>query len=187
MAKVKTGPKVRRKGGGVAAKEQKVGDLAEIASAPAIVLTAYRGLRVQELQDLRRKLRPRGVDYRVVKNTLFARAAERSGRPEIRPLLAGPTAVAVPAKGQAVDESELARSLVDELRAFRALRIVGALVGARAFSPDEVLVLARLPARPQLHAALLGTLQAPLGNVAGTLRAPLANLVQVLTARGSAA
>lgn len=188
MAKVKTGPKVRRKGGGVAAKAQKVGALAEhLAGASAIVVTEYRGLKVGELQDLRRKLRAKGVDYHVVKNTLFSRAATDAGRPAIRPLLTGPTAIAVPAKGQQLDEAEIARSLVDEMRTFKALRLMGALVGERAFGPDEVTALSRLPSRLQLQGMLIGTLQSPLGTLTQTLRAPLANLVHVFTARGSAA
>lgn len=188
MAKVKTGPRTKRKGGGVAAKAQKVGQLAEhVASAPAIVLTEYRGLRVQELQDLRRRLRPRGVDYVVVKNTLFARAAEQAGKPQVRPLLAGPTAVAVPAAGRTLDESEIARSLVDEIRTFRALKIVGAVVGSRAFGAEEVQTLARLPSRAQIQATIVGSLQAPLGGLTGTLTAPFSRLIHVLTARGSAA
>lgn len=188
MAKIRTGPKVKRKGGGVAAKAQKVGTLAEsVAAATAIVVTEYRGLKVQELQDLRRKLRPRGVDYVVVKNTLFSRAADQAGKPQIRPLLSGPTAVAVPAAGRTVDESELARGLVDELRTFRALKIVGAVVGSRAFSAEDVQALARLPSRPQLLATIVGSIQAPLGTLTGTLSAPFSQLVQVLTARGAAA
>lgn len=188
MAKVKTGPKVKRKGGGVAAKAQKVGELAEhLSGASAIVVTAYRGLTVQDLQDLRRKLRTKGVDYHVVKNTLFSRAATDAGRPAIRPLLTGPTAIAVPLRGERIDEVELARSVVDEMRTFKALKLMGALIGERAFGPDEVTALSRLPSRQQLQATFVGTLQAPLGTLTATLRAPVANLVHVLTARGAAA
>lgn len=188
MAKVKTGPKVRRKGGGVAAKAQKVSALAEhLSGSAAVVVTEYRGLTVQDLQDLRRKLRTRGVDYHVVKNTLFARAADEAGRPAIRPLLSGPTAIAVPAKDQTLDEVEVARSVVDEMRTFKALKVAGALIGGRAYGPDDVTSLARLPSRQQLQGALVGTLQAPLGNLVSTLGAPFLQLVHVLTARGSAA
>jgi len=188
MAKVKTGPKVKRKGGGVAAKAQQVDALAsELAGAPSLIVTEYRGLRVQELQDLRRKLRPRGVEYRVVKNTLFARAADKAGRAALRSLLVGPTAVAVPVGGDGLDEVELARSLVDELRTFRALRITGAFVAGRTMGADDVQALARLPGRAQLQAELVGTLQSPLAAVAGVLQAPLASLIHAFTARGSAA
>ncbi|MBI2325327.1 MAG: 50S ribosomal protein L10 [Chloroflexi bacterium] len=188
MAKVKTGPKVKRKGGGVAAKREKVGALAEhLTGSSAIVVTEYRGLTVGELQDLRRKLRAKGVDYHVVKNTLFSRAAADAGREAIKPLLTGPTAIAVPAKGQKIDEVDMARSLVDELRTFKALKVTGALVGERAFGPDEVTALSKLPGRPQLQAMLIGTLEAPLATLTRTLGAPFSQLIHVLTARGAAA
>ncbi len=185
MAKVKTGPKVKRKGGGVAAKAAAVDALAGgVAAAPAFVVTEYRGLTVQELQDLRRKLRPRGVEYHVVKNTLFARAAEKAGRGGLRSLLVGPTAVAVPREGERrIDEVELARSLVDEMRTLKALKIMGAFVGGMVMGPDDVQALARLPGRATLQAQLIGTLQSPLGNLTSLLQTPLGNLVRVLQAR----
>jgi large subunit ribosomal protein L10 len=182
LAKIKTGPKVKRKGGGVAAKSRKVDDLAtQMANDPLIVVTEYRGLKVGELQELRRRLRPRGVEYHVVKNSLFARAAEKSGKGELRSLLAGPTAVAL-STGEEVD---LAKSLVDETRALKALKILGAFMGGRALTADEVQSLARLPGRPQLQATLVGTLQAPLASLVGVLTAAHGNLVRVLQARGS--
>lgn len=189
MAKAKTGPKVKRKATGVPAKAKRVEELArQIEGTSLIFVTEYRGLKVGELQELRRRLRPRGVEYHVVKNSLFARAAEGSGRAGLRSLLAGPTAVAIPGDGGArLDEAEMAKTLMDETRTFKALRVVGALVSGRALGADEVQTLARLPGRPQLQATIVGSLQAPLGNVTGTLQAPFANLIRVLSARGSAA
>jgi len=185
MAKVKTGPKVKRKGGGVAAKSAKVDVLvSEVASAPAFVVTEYRGLKVQDLQDLRRKLRPRGVEYHVVKNTLFARAAEKAGRGGLRSLLVGPTAVAVATDGEKrIDEVELAKSLVDEMRTLKALKIMGAFVSGTVMGPEDVLALARLPGRALLQAQLIGTIQSPLANLTSLLQTPLGNLVRVLQAR----
>src|ERR1700687_4770560 len=79
MAKVKTGPKVKRKGGGVPAKSRAVDALAEqLRGATAVIVTDYRGLRVGELQDLRKRLRPKRVEYHVVKNSLFTRAAAKT-------------------------------------------------------------------------------------------------------------
>jgi large subunit ribosomal protein L10 len=182
MAKIKTGPKVKRKGGGVAAKAKKVEGLAsELGGTVSLVVTDYRGLKVGELQELRRRLRPRGIEYHVVKNSLFARAAEQSGKAELRAMLAGPTAVAI---GDG-DDVELAKSLVDEARVLKALKILGALIGGRAMSAEDVTSLARLPGRPQLQAILVGTLQAPLAQVVGALTGAQSNLVRVLQARGS--
>jgi len=182
LAKIKTGPKVKRKGGGIPAKAKAVDTLAgELSGTVSLVVTEYRGLKVGELQELRRRLRPRGIEYHVVKNSLFARAADKSGKGELRSLLAGPTAVAV---GD-VDEVVLAKSLVDEARVLKALKILGALIGGRALGPDDVQSLARLPGRPQLQAMIVGSLQAPLAQIVGVLTAAQGNLVRVLQARGS--
>ena len=175
MAKIKTGPKVKRKGGGIPAKAKAVDTLAgELSGTVSLVVTEYRGLKVGGL-------RPRGIEYHVVKNSLFARAADKSGKGELRSLLAGPTAVAV---GD-VDEVVLAKSLVDEARVLKALKILGALIGGRALGPDDVQSLARLPGRPQLQAMIVGSLQAPLVQIVGVLTAAQGNLVRVLQARGS--
>src|SRR3989454_9799210 len=162
MAKLKTGPKVKRKGGGIRMKAKKVDVLtSELAAASSFVVTEYRGLKVGELQQLRRRLRPRGIEYHVVKNSLFTRAAEKSGKAELRSILAGPTAVAV---GDG-DEVELAKSLVDEARTLKALKILGALIGGRALRSDDGGALARLPRRPQAQATLVGGRQASLGQL----------------------
>jgi large subunit ribosomal protein L10 len=182
MAKIKTGPKVKRKGGGVPAKAKRVDELSTgLEGTVSLVVTEYRGLKVGELQELRRRLRPRGIEYRVVKNSLFARAAEKSGKGQLRSLLAGPTAIAI---GDG-DEVDLAKSLVEEARVLKPLRILGALIGGRALSADDVTSLARLPSRAQLQGTIVGTLQAPLTQIVGVLTAGQSNLIRVLQARAA--
>src|SRR5258708_28644922 len=122
MAKVKTGPKTKRKGGGSPAKAKAVEGLqAQLERSKAIIVTEYRGLTVAELQDLRRKLRPKGVEYHVVKNSLFNRAADASGRGAMRSLLSGPTAVALGTGA----EVELAKTFIDETQLFKSRKTAG--------------------------------------------------------------
>ena len=182
MAKIKTGPKVKRKGGGIPAKSRAVDALAEqLRGSSALIVTDYRGLKVGELQDLRRRLRPKNVEYHVVKNSLFTRAAAKTERAGLASLLAGPTAVAL----GSIDEVELAKSMVDEARVLKSLRILGAYIGGRTMSVDDVQILARLPGRPYLQAQIVGSLQAPLSQLTGLFQAPFQNLVHVLTARAN--
>jgi large subunit ribosomal protein L10 len=182
MAKIKTGPKVKRKGGGVPAKSRAVDALADqLSGSTALVVTEYRGLKVTELQDLRKRLRPRGVEYHVVKNSLLSHAASKTQREELRSLLSGPTAIAM-SNG---DEVDLAKGLIDETKALKALRILGGLLGGKAVSADQITALSKLPGRPQLQAEIVGSLQAPLGQIVGVLGAPFQQLVHVFGARGS--
>jgi large subunit ribosomal protein L10 len=184
MAKVKTGPKTKRKGGGVPAKAKAVESLqSQLEKSTAIIVTEYRGLTVSELQGLRRKLRPKGVEYHVVKNSLFSRAAEGSGRGALRSLLSGPTAVALGTS----DEVDLAKGLIDETRTFKTLRIVGGFLGGRVMSAEDVAALAKLPSKLQLQAMLVGSLTAPLAQTVAVLQAPLAQLIRILNAKSQQA
>jgi large subunit ribosomal protein L10 len=183
LAKLKTGPRVKRKGGGIPAKAKKVDSLAErIAASRAVVVTEYRGLSVQDLQDLRRRLRPKGVEYEVVKNSLFRRAADQSGR-GMSGLVTGPTAVAL----GTIDEVDLARGIVDELRGLRALKVVGAWVGGQVLRADDVQSLAKLPPKLQLQATIVGSLQAPLAGVVGVVTGAHSQLIRVLEAKAASA
>ena len=180
MAKTKTGPKVKRKGGGVPAKSRAVDALAaQLSGSTALIVTEYRGLRVTELQDLRKRLRPRGVEYHVVKNSLLSRAASQTQRDGLARLLSGPTAIAF----SSGDEIELAKGLMDEARALKALRVVGGLLGGQTVSAEDISTLARLPGRKHLQGQIVGAVQAPLGQLTGLLHAPFRTLVHVLTAR----
>lgn len=182
MAKIKTGPKVKRKGGGVPAKSRAVDALADqLSASTALIVTEYRGLKVSELQDLRKRLRPRGVEYHVVKNSLLTRAASKTQRDGLAKLLSGPTAIAM----SSGDEVELAKGIMDEAKALKALRVIGGLLSGQTVSAEDIQALARLPGRAYLQGQLVGTIQAPLGQVTGLLQAPFQNLIHVLTARSA--
>lgn len=167
--------------------ESKAAKVEELRSAirgvSGLVLTDYRGLTVQNLQELRRRLRPRGIEYRVVKNTMLRIAATDVGLPDVRALFEGPTAIAL-TRGDGV---ELAKGIVEETRTLKTLRIHGGVVGGRVLTADDILYLASLPGRAQLQATIVGVLQAPLAQLTATLEAPLRVLVATLVARGSAA
>ena len=183
MAKIKTGPKVKRKGGGVPAKSRAVDALADqLSGSTALIVTEYRGLKVMELQGLRKRLRDRRVEYHVVKNSLLSRAATKTDREGLRTLLAGPTAIAL-SQG---DEVELAKGLIDEtktLKTLKTLKILGGLLGGKPVSAEQITALSKLPGKPQLQAEIVGSLQAPLAQMVGLINAPFQSIVHVLTAR----
>jgi large subunit ribosomal protein L10 len=114
-----------------------------------------------------------------VKNSLFARAATKTQREGLTALLSGPTAVAM-SKG---DEVEFAKGLTDEARTLKALRIIGGLIGGQSYSAEDITALSKLPGRAYLQAQIVGSIQAPLGQITNLLNAPFATLVHVLTAR----
>jgi large subunit ribosomal protein L7/L12 len=162
-----------------AEKESAVDGLVErLARAEIAVLTEYRGLSVSDLQDLRGRLRPVGVDYIVAKNTLTRFAAERTGRTGIVQDLVGPTAIAF-----GTDPVATAKALQDYTRVNRAFLLKSALLGDRRIDPREVEQLASLPPVDQLRGRVFGMIVSPLQATVTVLAAPLAGLARVLEAR----
>ena len=76
--------------------EQKAAVVSEIKekfdNAKSIVLFDARGLKVSEVNELRRALRETDSDYKVYKNTLTRRAVEETGY-DLNSYLIGPTAI----------------------------------------------------------------------------------------------
>lgn len=77
-------------------KKKIVADLREkFLKSKIVITTDYKGLDVETLNDLRRKLRAAGVEYKVVKNTLLSRASEDTDVAVIQDSFKGPSAIAL--------------------------------------------------------------------------------------------
>jgi large subunit ribosomal protein L1 len=166
------------------AKLEKVDEIEQtLDDVAALVLTDYRALKVAELQELRRRLRKNGIEYHVVKNTLFRIAAKERGLPDIERLLSGPMAIAI----TKTDEVELAKGIVDETRTLKTLKIYGGVVRGRVMGAEDINALAALPGKASLQATIVGALAAPLTQLVATLEAPLRELVATFTAKAAQA
>jgi len=128
---------------------------------------AYQGLRVSEMNELRRQLRLKGVDVRVVKNTLLRLAANEVDQPELSQLIEGPSAI-VFGYGDVVETAKVVTEYAQQAK--NAFAVRGAYLDGRVLSAKEVGELATLPPRPIL-----------IGRLAGALNGPMYKLVQLLT------
>ncbi|OGP58198.1 MAG: 50S ribosomal protein L10 [Deltaproteobacteria bacterium RBG_13_61_14] len=138
-----------------------------LEKAPGAVAADFRGLDMESITELRRKMRAESVDFRVVKNTLTRRAAEGTPLAPLVSLLEGPTALAVHPE----DPTIPARILSEFARSHEALKIKGGVLVGRLLNPREVEALARLPRRPQMLALLAGVLMAGPQKMAALLAA----------------
>jgi large subunit ribosomal protein L10 len=161
-------------------KREAVAELAELLrSSSAMAVTDYRGLKVSEMQTVRRTLRDSGVRLTVAKNRLLKIAADEADRAELKPMLDGPTALAT-ING---DEAAMAKALADALRPYsRVVTVRGGMLGSQPIDAAQLTRLASLPAREVLLGKLAGGMAAPLNGMAGVLAANLRNLVGVLSA-----
>ncbi len=160
-------------------KETTVKDLAaRLRKAETAIITNYRGLKVEEINGLRRRLREAGAEYLVVKNTLTRLAAKESQLEELDQFLQGPTAFAL-ASG---DPISLAKVLTNFSERHQALQIKGGIFGREVLNPDQVKLWATLPSRGELLTRVAVSIKSPLSNLANILRATIASLVYVLEA-----
>ena len=159
-----------------------VSELKSKLERSTIAVTAdYTGISVNEMIELRRRMRAAGVEFRVIKNTLMDLAAEAAQKPQLKEIVRGPTAVAFGYD----DPLEVARALADYVRTSRSsLAVLGAVMGdGPALMAADVSRLATLPSKPQLVAILMGQLQAPIQRLLAVLNGPLQNLDALLQAR----
>ncbi len=108
----------------------------------------------------------------MVKNSLTERATEQAGAEQLKPLLEGPTALAL-VEG---DAALAAKALNDTARTLRMLEFKGGIMNGSALSAEEIRSIARLPAREVLHAQLVGAVASPLAGLARTLNALIAGV-----------
>ena len=148
--------------------------------ASLLVVTRQSGLTVQEVTDLRRKVRAAGASYKVAKNRLTLRALEGTPFTALGPLFKGPTAIAY-----SKDPVAAAKVVSAFAKDNEKLTIVGGALGENTLDVAGVQALATLPSLDALRAKILGLLQAPATKIAGVLQAPAGQLARVFGAYGA--
>jgi large subunit ribosomal protein L10 len=163
-------------------RDQKSAVVDEIAgqlqAAEAIFAVDYRGISVAQVAELRSKLRDADAKFRIVKNSLTERAADKAGADALKPLLEGPTALTL-VHG---DAALAAKALNDTARALNVLEFKGGLLNGNALSADDVRSIARLPSRDVLNGQLVGAIASPLTGLVRTLNALIAGVAIQLQA-----
>jgi len=142
------------------------------SKSKVVILTDYKGLNVAAMSDLRRRLRQSGIQYRVVKNRLLARASEQTEVETIRSHFKGPSAVAISYD----DPVAPAKILIDFAKEFKSLEIKVGVLGGKELDFNAIKALADLPSREQLLSQVLGAMNA----VPASFVRALANLPQKL-------
>jgi large subunit ribosomal protein L10 len=149
---------------------------AEIKEADAIYAVDYRGISVPAAAELRTKLRDADATFRIVKNTLTERAADKAEIAELKELLEGPTALTF-VRG---DAALAAKALRDQQRATETLAFKGGFMNGAPLSPDDISSIARLPAREVLYGQLVGIVASPITGLARGLGSLLGGLAVAL-------
>jgi len=159
-------------------KEAVVNDVKEmLTGSQAAFLVGYKGLDVASMQSLRKDLREVGGKLKVTKARLMKIAAQgiegidgfqESFKDQVGLVLA------------TQEVPSVAKALSKFAQDNEALRIVSGFFESKVISKQEVDYLASIPSKEILLARLMGTIQAPVTNLARLLNMMIIRLLIVL-------
>ena len=142
------------------------------------IFTDYRGLTVEQITALRKQLRTKDVQFKVVKNNFAKIAFGQISDTDVSSYLIGPTAVAIAPK----DTNEVAKILFEFLKEAPALQVKGALVDNAVFNAAQIEAFSKLPGRLELISMLMSVMNAPVRNLASALNEVPSKLVRTVKA-----
>lgn len=164
-----------------AQKAQEISQLSErFSRAKAAFLVDFKGMNVEEVTDLRKKLAPIQSEMRVVRNTLARRAIKEHPAVEtaLKDSFIGTNAIVFAYQ----DASASAKALTEFGKNVEELVLKTGIMDGKALDERAIEYLATLPSKEELQAKLLGTLQAPMAKFVRTLNEVPSAFARVLNA-----
>ena len=158
-------------------KQQLVSEMSDsLTKLKTLILINYQGLKVKEIQEVKKKLKKDGIGFQIVKNSLLKIALKKANLTVNDDLLNQPIAVV----WGLTDEVTPAKTTVEFDKLFEKLEIVGGIVNGSFVDVPVIKQLAALPSREELYAKLVGTLNAPMYRLVNALQGNLRSLVYIL-------
>jgi len=153
-----------------------------LQDAKAIVLVDYKGINIEEVNQLRSRFRSEQVDYLVQKNTLVKIALHDLGITGLDEYLVGPTALAICKADEITPARVLVKFLkeVMEDKAFPTFK--AGYISGNVMDSSQMSALSKLPSREELLAKVLGSAQAPLSRFVGVTQGIIRKFVYAVDA-----
>ncbi len=139
-----------------------------LSGSPFFIVAGYQGLKVEHLNELRKRLALAGAEIHVVKNTVFCVAAKEAGvKGGLDGALAGQIAVITGKK----DIFVTAKVLKNFAAEFDKLKIKFGYLDNERVELATIMAYADLPSLDVLRAKLLGLFSAPASRIAQVIKA----------------
>lgn len=160
-------------------KKKVIEDLADkIKRQQCLIFTDAKGIKVNEIQKLRRELKKADAEYRIAKKTLIDLAFKQEKTEINMSQFVGSLALAFGYK----DPLSVVKILVNFAKAHENLKILGGLMEGRFLTIEEIGELAKIPSREELLAKLVWSMKFPVAGLVNIFRGNLRNLIGVLNA-----
>jgi len=144
-----------------------------------LIVTNYRGLSAQDLNQLRKELRDISGEYLVIKDSMIKRAIADGPNSTISQFIQGEVGLAMDSEQ---DPSQISKVLIRFSKTHEVLKVLGGMVKGDLISKEDIKILATLPSREALLGRLANVLNAPIQGLAGALHGILSKLVYALDA-----
>ncbi|NLC31230.1 MAG: 50S ribosomal protein L10, partial [Candidatus Moranbacteria bacterium] len=142
------------------------------------VFADYSGVKTNDINELKSRLKKEGTNLRVIKKKLVDLSLKNAKIEVDIKSLPGQLAITISDN----DEVAPARVLSKFAKENENLKILGGVLGVKGMSAKEVNDLAKLPSKEEMLAKLVGTLNAPLTGLVNVLSGNTRGLVTVLKA-----
>jgi len=156
-------------------KEKKQNYISEMTTqldkSEAVIVTHYQGLTVNQLDELRAKMREHGIIFKITKNRITKLALEKTRCKNLSDLFSGPTAVAL-----SQDAITSAKILTNFSKENSNLKILGGIMGNDILDVVGIKNVASLPTLDEARAKIVGILRSPAQKIASILLAPASKI-----------
>lgn len=149
--------------------------------ATIAILTECSGMPVNALSELRKKLRGAQAEYRVVKNTMAARAVEGTSLADAASEFSGPLAMVIGYEDPVLP-TKILRDFIQAEKNSEKMKVRVGVFEGKILQPAEIAAVANLPVKEVLLAMLLSGLQGPIRGLVYAMSGLLRNLVGVVQA-----
>ena len=156
-------------------KEKKQSYISEMTTqfekSEGVIVAHYQGLTVNQLDELRAKMREHGIIFKITKNKITKLAIEKTRCKQLSDLFTGPTAVAL-----SQDAITSAKILTNFSKENSNLKILGGIMGSDILDVAGVKNVATLPTLDEARAKIVSILRSPAQKIASILLAPASKI-----------
>jgi large subunit ribosomal protein L10 len=158
-------------------KQQLIEELADkLKRQKGLVFTDFRGLKVGEIENLRKELKEAEIEYKVAKKTLIKLALEKAKKKIDISQFKDSVALAF-----GFQDSIMPAKIINNFsKKYKNLKILGGLVDDKFLTIDEVKELAKIPSRDELLAKFVGSLKSPIKGFVNVLEGNIFTFINLL-------
>ena len=151
------------------------------ARARIAIVSECAGMPVNQVNDLRKKLRQAQAHMHVVKNTLAVRAIGNTPLVPLQPFFKGQSVLVI-GYDDPVLPTKVIRDFIRAEKCEDKLQIRGAVLDGEELDPVRLSSVADLPSKAELLSMLLSAFQGPIRGFVGVLGQVVRSIVAVLAA-----